>query len=70
VVRSSRIVTLTGTGTYTSLALFETVSLAANDYIELVFASTDTAVTIDAVPATAFAPASPAVELEVTQAQQ
>jgi hypothetical protein len=70
VARSSRIISLSGTGSYSSVALFETLSLNAGEYFELVFASTDTAVTLDAVPATAFAPGSPAVELDVTQAQQ
>jgi len=70
VVRSSRIVSLAGSGAYSPVALFETLSLDANEYFELVFASTDTSVTLNAVPATAFAPGSPAVSLDVTQAQQ
>ena len=70
VVRSSRIISLSGSGAYSPVALFETLSLDANEYFELVFASTDTSVTLNAVPATAFAPGSPAVSLDVTQAQQ
>lgn len=45
-------------------------SLAANDYIELVWASDNTNVSLDARPSTPFAPASPAVLLTVDQIQQ
>lgn len=48
----------------------EGVSLVASDYIEIMFAATDTAVSIKAAPATAFAPGSPAINLVVTQVQQ
>jgi hypothetical protein len=44
-------------------------SLAANDYIELMWASDDTAVTLDAIAATAFAPSAPSCILEVMQEQ-
>jgi hypothetical protein len=55
---------------YVPITVEETISLAANEYVELVFASSDTAVTIDTVAATAFAPAAPAAVLNVTQVQQ
>lgn len=45
-------------------------SLQANDYIEIMFASDSTAMTIDNLPATAFAPAAPAAILTVNQEQQ
>lgn len=45
------------------------VSMSAGDYLELMFASDSTNVTIDAVPATAFAPAAPAALLSVSQEQ-
>lgn len=45
-------------------------SLAANDYIELMWASDSTNVTLDARAATAFAPSAPAVLLTVDQVQQ
>jgi hypothetical protein len=70
VSNSSRIVTIDTSSGYVPIALIESFSLAANDYIEIVFASSDTATTIDSVAATAFAPASPAVVLSVTQIQQ
>lgn len=67
---SSRIVTMDANNAYIPLALNETVSLAANQYVELFFASDSTAVSITAVAATAFAPAAPAVKLDVVQSQQ
>ena len=47
-----------------------TISLAANDYIEIMYAGSDTAVILKAEAATAFAPSSAAVKLQITQAQQ
>lgn len=67
---SARLVTSDLNNGYIPLAMQEPVSLAANDYIELAFAADSTAVTIDNVAATAFAPAAPAVILSVTQVQQ
>lgn len=46
------------------------ISLAAGDYIELMWAADDTNVTLDAIPATAFSPAAPAALLTVQQEQQ
>lgn len=46
------------------------ISLATGDYIELMWAADDTNVTLDAIPATAFAPAAPAALLTVQQEQQ
>lgn len=46
------------------------VSLAANDYIELMWAADDVNVTLDAIAATAFSPAAPAALLTVQQEQQ
>lgn len=70
IANSARIVTSDINNGYIPISINEVVSLAANDYVELVFASSDTAVTIDNVASTAFAPAAPAVVLEVTQVQQ
>ena len=70
VAQSSRILSLSGSGVYSPVLISESVSLAANDYIEIVMASTDTAVSLIAAPATAFAPGSPAVSLVVEQIQQ
>lgn len=46
------------------------ISLSANDYIELYWASPDTGVSLSAVAATAFSPAAPSVILNVNQVQQ
>lgn len=70
IANSTRIVTSDVNNGYVPMALNETVSLAASDYVELVFASSNTSVTIDNVAATAYAPAAPAVTLSVTQVQQ
>lgn len=67
---SARIVTTNLNGGYRTIDLHEAISLAAGDYVETMFASDNTAVTIGAVAATGFAPAAPAVALEVTQIQQ
>jgi hypothetical protein len=45
-------------------------SLAAGDYIECMFASDSTNMTVDNIAATAFAPAAPAALLSVNQEQQ
>lgn len=67
---SARIVTSDVNNGYVPIGLNEAVSLAANGYVELVYAADSTNITIDNVPATAFAPVAPAVVLEVTQVQQ
>ena len=67
---SARIVTTNLNGGYRTIELTLPISMAANDYIETMFASDSTSVTIGAVAATAFAPEAPAVSLEVTQVQQ
>jgi hypothetical protein len=45
-------------------------SMASGDYIELMFASDSTAMTVDNIAATAFAPAAPAAIVTVNQEQQ
>ena len=70
IANSARLVTLDINNGYIPVSVNEPISLAANDYIELMFAADSTSVTIDAVASTAFAPAAPAVVLEVTQIQQ
>jgi len=66
---SARIVTVSTNNAYTPIALNEAVSLAAGEYVELMYAADSINVRIDAVAATAFAPTSPAVVIEVTQVQ-
>jgi hypothetical protein len=70
IANSARLVTVSVNNAYTPISLREEVSLGANGYVELCWASDSTSVTLDAVAATAFAPAAPAVVVNVTQAQQ
>jgi len=70
VANSARLVTININNGYTAVSMSEFFSLAANDRIEIMFATDDTAITVDNVAATAFAPAAPAVVLAVTQVQQ
>jgi hypothetical protein len=70
IANSARIVTSDINGGYIPVALNEVVSLAANGYVEIMFAADSTNVTVDSVASTAFAPAAPAIVLEVTQVQQ
>ena len=67
---SARLVTADINNGYIPIALSETVSLNANEYVEMAFAADSTNVTVDNVAATAFAPAAPAIVLSVTQVQQ
>ena len=70
VANSARLVTININSGYTAVSMSEFFSLAANDRIEIMFAADDTAITVDNVAATAFAPAAPAVVLAVSQIQQ
>ena len=70
VANSARIVTININNGYVPVSLAEVLSLAASDYIEIMFAADNTNVTIDNVASTAFAPAAPAVVLAVSQVQQ
>ena len=70
VANSARLVTIDINNGYTAVSMSEFFSLAANDRIEIMFAANDTAITVDNVAATAFAPAAPAVVLAVSQIQQ
>lgn len=70
VANSARLITVSISGGYTPVALIESFFLAANEYIEVMFAAENTAVTVDNVASTAFAPAAPAVVLSITQIQQ
>lgn len=70
VANSARLITVSVNNAYTVVSLREEVSLNANEYIELCWAADSTNVTLDAVASTAFAPAAPAVVVNVTQAQQ
>ena len=70
VANSARLVTIDINNGYTAVSMSEFFSLAANDRIEIMFAANNTAITVNNVAATAFAPAAPAVVLAVSQIQQ
>lgn len=67
---SSRIASITLNNGYLVVTLNEVASLLAGDYIEVMYASDNTNVSIATVAATAFAPAAPASILSVTQTEQ
>jgi hypothetical protein len=70
VPNTTRIVTSDVSNGYVTVALTETLSLEASDYIEMAYGANSTNITIDSVAATAFSPAAPSVILTVTQVQQ
>lgn len=70
VPNSSSIVTTDINNGYTNVNRSDFFSLASGDYVELMWAASDVSVTLEAVAATTFAPASPACILDVTQVQQ
>jgi hypothetical protein len=70
IAQSSRLVSVDTNGGYRLGVLNESASLLAGDYIEVMFAVTNTAVTMAAVGATAFAPGSPAATLSIQQIQE
>jgi hypothetical protein len=68
IANSSRIASSSLNGGYLTISIDELISVSAGDYIEVMFASSDTGVSVSTVAATAFAPAAPAAILSVTQA--
>lgn len=56
-----------GNNTYQILNYNFTISLNANDYFEIMYASSDTTISINSPPATGFSPAIPSVTLLITQ---
>jgi len=70
ITNSARIVTSDINNGYITAFLVRDISLVASDYIELMYASSDTSISIASVGATAFAPAAPAVSISITQIQQ
>lgn len=67
---SARVASITLNNGYLVVSLNEVASLAAGDFIEVMYAADSTNVSIATVAATAFAPAAPAVILAVTQTEQ
>ena len=67
---SARRQTLAGNGVYSVVAYALTISLNANDIIELMYAASDVTVIIDAPIATAFSPTIPSVAMLIVQVAQ
>lgn len=67
---SARITTSNINNGFVSMTHDCTVSLAANEYIQVMYAGDDTAIFLDSTTSTAFAPAAPAVQVAITQSQQ
>ena len=67
---SARVASITLNNGYLVVSLNEVESLAAGDFIEVMYAVDNTNVSIATVAATAFAPAAPAAILAVTQTEQ
>lgn len=70
VPNSARLVSLTLNGGYLVATLNQVESLLMNDFIEVMYASDNTNISIATVAATAFAPAAPAAIITVTQTEQ
>lgn len=64
---SARRQSVTGNGIYQSMVYRTTLSMNKNDYFQIMYAASDTAIQIDSPAATAFCPAVPAATLLVTQ---
>lgn len=67
IARSTSKVTLVGNGVELVPSWSFSVSMQAGDYFELMYATTDTAITINAPAATSFAPSTPSATLRVSQ---
>jgi len=67
---SARVASITLNNGYLVVTLNEVNSLLAGEYIEVMYASDSTNISIATVAATAFAPAAPAAILAVTQTEQ
>ena len=62
-------VTLNGNGVNAVFSTVFTISLVAGDYVQIMWASNDTAVSINNIAATGYSPACPSVIVSVTQIQ-
>jgi len=67
VAGTTRVTTLTGNNEFRTFTATHNLSLAANANVQIMMASTDNTVSISASPATAYAPASNAMEVIITQ---
>lgn len=66
---SNSYLTLTGNGENAIFSTTYTLSMMAGDYAQIMWASDDTTVSINSIPATGYSPASPSAIVVVTQVQ-
>lgn len=66
---TTRALTLSDNAAYTPFSSTYDLSLAASDYIQVMWAADSTAITLDAVAASGFAPTAPSIITVVTQVQ-
>jgi hypothetical protein len=69
VADTTRAITLSSNGEYQSFSTTYDISLQANDYVRVMWASDSTAVALESIPASAFAPSAPSVIVTLTQMQ-
>ena len=69
VADTTRAITVNINGGYVPINISYPIVLDASDYVELYWAASDTNVTLDALAASAFAPAAPSAIVSVTQIQ-
>jgi hypothetical protein len=69
VVDSNSYVSLNGNGVNVVFSTVFTISLVAGDYVQIMWACNDTAVSINNIAATGYSPAAPSVIVSVTQIQ-
>lgn len=67
IANTTRLQTLTGNGEYRPLSMTHSFNIDAGDYVEVMWATTDTTASLKAAPATAYAPASPSAQVLITQ---
>ena len=66
---TTRAITLSDNAAYTPFSSTYDLSLVASDYIQVMWAADSTAITLDAVAASGFAPTAPSIITVVTQVQ-
>ena len=69
-VNSTSVVSVDNNNGYATITISELFSLAKDDYLQLMWAVSDTALSLSATTATAYSPAAAAVLLTVNQVQQ
>lgn len=67
VANSNSLITVTGNGVELVPSWSFTVSMQAGDYFQLMYAVSDTSLSINAPPLTSFTPATPSATLRVSQ---